>query len=71
MARGLTWPIKKVVLLSLSPLWAVTLRSAIATVGLFALTAWRGRVELPPRGDLAVLLSITLLHTWRAMAQMS
>jgi len=62
VAWGLTWPVNKVVLLSLSPLWAVTLRSAIATVALFALTAWRGRVALPPRGDLPVLLGITLLH---------
>jgi drug/metabolite transporter (DMT)-like permease len=62
LAWGLTWPVNKVVLLSLSPLWAVTLRSAIATVALFALTAWRGRVTLPPREDVPVLVSITLLH---------
>jgi drug/metabolite transporter (DMT)-like permease len=62
VAWGLTWPVNKVVLATLSPLWAVTLRSAIATVALFALTAWRGRVTLPPRQDLPVLLSITLLH---------
>jgi drug/metabolite transporter (DMT)-like permease len=62
LAWGLTWPVNKVVLLSLSPLWAVTMRSAIATVALFALTAWRGRITLPPREDLPVLLSITLLH---------
>jgi drug/metabolite transporter (DMT)-like permease len=61
-AWGLTWPVNKVVLLHLSPLWAVTLRSAIATLGLFALTAWRGGVTLPPAGDLPVLISITLLH---------
>jgi drug/metabolite transporter (DMT)-like permease len=62
VAWGLTWPVNKVVLATLSPLWAVTLRSAIATVALFALTAWRGRLALPPRQDLPVLLSITLLH---------
>ena len=62
VAWGLTWPVNKVVLATLSPLWAVTLRSAIATVALFALTAWRGRITLPPRQDLPVLLSITLLH---------
>ena len=61
-AWGLTWPINKVILGSLSPLWAVTLRSAIATVALFALTAWRGRIAWPPAGDLPVLVSITLLH---------
>jgi drug/metabolite transporter (DMT)-like permease len=62
LAWGLTWPVNKVVLLTLSPLWAVTLRSAIATVALFALTAWRGRVAPPPTADLPVLLSITVLH---------
>jgi drug/metabolite transporter (DMT)-like permease len=62
VAWGLTWPVNKVVLATLSPLWAVTLRSAIATVALFALTAWLGRLTLPPRRDLPVLLSITLLH---------
>ncbi|HSE03986.1 MAG TPA: DMT family transporter [Methylomirabilota bacterium] len=62
LAWGLTWPVNKVVLDTLSPLWAVALRSAIATVALFALTAWRGRITLPPRQDLPVLLSITLLH---------
>jgi drug/metabolite transporter (DMT)-like permease len=62
VAWGLTWPVNKVVLATLSPLWAVTLRSAIATAALFALTAWRGRISLPPRQDLPVLLSITLLH---------
>lgn len=62
LAWGLTWPVNKVVLQQMSPLWAVTLRCAIATVGLFGLTAWRGRVTLPPAGDWPVLVSITLLH---------
>ncbi len=61
-AWGLTWPVNKVVLATLSPLWAVALRSAIATIALFALTASRGRIGWPPRQDLPVLLSITLLH---------
>jgi drug/metabolite transporter (DMT)-like permease len=62
VAWGLTWPVNKVVLATLSPLWAVTLRSLIATIALFALTAWRGRLAWPPREDWPVLLSITLLH---------
>jgi drug/metabolite transporter (DMT)-like permease len=62
LAWGLTWPVNKVVLGTLSPLWAVTLRSVIATAALFALTAWRGRIAWPPREDWSVLWSITLLH---------
>jgi drug/metabolite transporter (DMT)-like permease len=62
LAWGLTWPVNKVVLASLPPIWAVALRSAIATAALFALQAAGGRLALPPRGDLPVLISITLLH---------
>ena len=38
------------------------MRSAIATVALFAIALARGRLARPPRADLPVLLSITLLH---------
>ena len=62
LAWGLVWPVNKVLLESLSPLWLIALRSALATVALFALTLARGRPTLPPRADLPVLLSITLLH---------
>jgi drug/metabolite transporter (DMT)-like permease len=62
LAWGLTWPVNKVLLQSLSPLWMMSLRSAIATVALFAIAAILGRLARPPRADLPVLLSITLLH---------
>lgn len=62
LAWGLVWPVNKVLLDSLSPLWMMTLRSAIATVALFAIAAVLGRLARPPRADLPVLLSITLLH---------
>ena len=41
---GLTWPVNKVVLASLPPIWAVSFRAAIATVALFALQAAGGNV---------------------------
>jgi drug/metabolite transporter (DMT)-like permease len=62
VAWGLTWPVNKVILRSLSPLWAVALRTAIAAVVLVAVAWLGGRLVRPPRGDLPVLLSITLLH---------
>jgi drug/metabolite transporter (DMT)-like permease len=62
LAWGLTWPVNKALLASLPPLWSVALRMVIATAGLFALSIGRGRLVVPPRGDLPVLLSITLLH---------
>jgi drug/metabolite transporter (DMT)-like permease len=52
LAWGLTWPVNKVLLESLPPLWVMALRSAVA----------RGRLAPPRRADLPVLLSITLLH---------
>lgn len=62
LAWGLMWPVNKVILESLTPLWAMALRSAIAAVAVFALSICRGRLALPPRGDVPVLVSITLLH---------
>ncbi len=62
LAWGLTWPVNKVILRYMPPLWAVTLRTAIAALALVALAWLRGRLVRPPRADLPVLLSITLLH---------
>jgi drug/metabolite transporter (DMT)-like permease len=62
VAWGLTWPVNKVVLASIPPLWTVTLRSVIATVALFALAIVLGKLVRPPRGDVPILLSITCLH---------
>jgi drug/metabolite transporter (DMT)-like permease len=62
VAWGLTWPVNKLLLESFSPLWLMALRSAIGTVAMFAISIALGRLTLPPRADLPVLLSITLLH---------
>jgi len=62
VAWGLTWPVNKLVLASVPPLWTVTLRSVISVLVLFVLAVALGRLVAPPRGDLPVLLSITLLH---------
>jgi drug/metabolite transporter (DMT)-like permease len=59
---GLTWPVNKVLLESLSPFWLAAIRSALSTLVLLAVAIPGGRLVLPPRSDLPVLLSITLLH---------
>jgi drug/metabolite transporter (DMT)-like permease len=59
---GLTWPVHKVLLESLPPVWTVALRTAIGMLSLFAIALMRGRLPRPARADLPVLLSITLLH---------
>lgn len=62
VAWGLTWPINKLLLAIVPPLWAVALRTAIGGVALFGLALATRRLAPPPRADLPVLLSITLLH---------
>ena len=59
---GVVWPVNKAILDSLTPLWMVTLRSIIAGAVLLPLMAALGRLRLPRRRDMPMLLSITLLH---------
>jgi drug/metabolite transporter (DMT)-like permease len=62
LAWGLTWPVNKVILASLSPIWTVAIRSGIGAIALFALSIALGRLTVPPRADVPVLLSLALLH---------
>ena len=62
LAWGLTWPVNKVILVTLSPIWTVAIRSAIGAGALFALSIALGRLTVPPRADVPVLLSLALLH---------
>jgi len=59
---GLTWPVNKAMLYYTSPIWAVWVRYVVAVVVLGGLTAALGRLRLPPRKDLPVVLSVSLLH---------
>jgi drug/metabolite transporter (DMT)-like permease len=62
VAWGLTWPVNKLVVMTVPPLWAVALRTIIASATLFVLALVVRRLIIPPREDLPVLLSITLCH---------
>jgi len=62
VAWGTSWPIIKAILQYLPPMWTTGLRSAIGTAILFAISALRGTVALPQRGDVPVVLNIALLH---------
>ena len=59
---GANWPIMKVGLESISPLWFGGLRMAGGAAVLFALLAVLGRLRLPVRHDWPVVLSVGLLH---------
>jgi drug/metabolite transporter (DMT)-like permease len=59
---GSNWAVTKTLVLSVSPLWATAIRSAIATVALLAVLLARGQLMLPRRGDVPVILTVALLH---------
>lgn len=59
---GLNWSVNKLLLRDLSPLWAVSLRSVVGTVALLVLCLARGRLVMPTRADVPVILSIGVLH---------
>ena len=61
-AWGFGWPVNKLLLQAVPPLWTVAIRSLIATAALFAIAAATRRLVVPRRGDLPIVLSIALLH---------
>ena len=65
LAWGLTWPVNKLILASVPPVWAVALRTGIGAVALFVLAAAQRRLALPPRQDLPVLVSIAPTNSAR------
>jgi drug/metabolite transporter (DMT)-like permease len=59
---GLNWVVTKELVRSATPLWAVTIRSAVGTAALFILLLARGQFIVPRRGDVPVILATGLLH---------
>ncbi len=59
---GLNWPIMKVGLASIPPLWFSVARFGLGAVALLAWLAATGRLVLPARGDWPVVLSVGLMQ---------
>jgi drug/metabolite transporter (DMT)-like permease len=59
---GLTWPVNKAMLQYTTPIWAVFVRYVVAAAALAIITPALGRLRLPPRQDLPVVFSVSLLH---------
>jgi len=60
---GCNWPVMKIVLTHLSPLWFACLRMAVGALSLFLVVAlWTGSIKLPARADLPVVFSVGLLQ---------
>jgi drug/metabolite transporter (DMT)-like permease len=62
LAWGFNWPVTKLMVQSISPLWTAALRSLIAAVVLLGLLLSQGNFVVPRRGDLPVVFGITLPH---------
>lgn len=62
VAWGLNWTVAKLILASVPPLWMTAIRSGVALVVLAGVMLATGNLRPPRRGDMPVVLSITLLH---------
>jgi len=62
LAWGTTWMVIKTIVLAVPPFWTTTIRSAIATVALLGLQLAMGQFVVPRRGDLPVVVVMSLFH---------
>ncbi len=65
---GSNWPLMKITLTYAPPLWFAALRVALGAATLFLVLGAMGRLRLPPRSDLPVIISIGLLQMAGFMA---
>ena len=62
LAWGTTWPVMKAIVGEVPPLWASTVRSALAGVVLWLVLGVGRNLIVPQRGDLPVIVNIAILH---------
>lgn len=59
---GLSWPVNKAILSYVSPLWAVATRLWVAAIVVALICLPLGKLRLPPRQDLPMVVSLAVLH---------
>ncbi len=59
---GLSWPVNKAILAYVSPIWAVATRLWLAAGVCAIICLATGRMKLPPRQDLPMVASLSILH---------
>ena len=65
---GCNWPVNKVVLTHISPLWFACLRIAMGSISLLLVQAFRrDGIRLPARADMPIVLSIGLVQVAAVM----
>ena len=64
---GANWPIMKIVVQSMPPLWFVVARLTLGAISLFALLIPTGRLAMPTRADMPVVFSVSVFQMWLYM----
>lgn len=67
---GVNWPIMKVGLGAIGPLWFAAARVLTGALCLFAVLAFQGRLKIPGRADLPILLSVGVFQVGITLALM-
>ena len=62
LAWGITWTAAKLIVLEVPPFWMSAIRSVVATAGVGLLLLARRQMIIPKRGDIAVILMISIPH---------
>jgi drug/metabolite transporter (DMT)-like permease len=71
IAWGLNWVVMKVIVEQVTPLWAVAIRTTVAALVLAPALFASGEFILPRRGDMPIILVISLFHMVAFAALMS
>lgn len=61
-AWGLNWPVTKLIVAEVTPLWTVAIRTGIACAVLFVVLKLSRQFIVPARGDVPVIIAIGFFH---------
>jgi drug/metabolite transporter (DMT)-like permease len=62
VAWGLNWTVTKLIVTRVTPLWTTAIRADIEALALLAMLAASKQFRIPKRGDVPVVLAISLVH---------
>lgn len=62
VAWGLNWTVTKLIVTQVTPLWTTAIRTGIGALALLAMLAASKQFRIPRRGDVPVVLAISLFH---------
>jgi drug/metabolite transporter (DMT)-like permease len=62
VAWGLNWTVTKLIVMHVPPLWTAAIRTGIGTLALLAMLGASRQLSIPERGDVPVILAISLFH---------